>query len=162
MKMRVFSLLALDLSAQSLTPPLNFSAIRSLVRISGLLQDILSSALPAENTRKASPKTISGRTSYYQARLAFHFLPQLIPEYCTAHGFGPPVDFRRPSPWPWQARLASGLSHFLKRAFNTWFPYAFAAEPLRQRKYENSLAHSSIGTPSPKHITSYVLGSDSL
>ena len=56
----------------------------------------------------ASPKAISGRTSYYQARLVFRFLPQLIPGYCTVHGFGPPSDFRQSSPWPWQARLASG------------------------------------------------------
>ena len=56
----------------------------------------------------ASPKAISGRTSYSQARLAFHFLPQLIPEYCTAHGFRPPPAFLRDSPWSWQARLASG------------------------------------------------------
>ena len=78
----------------------------------GLLHDILSSALPLENKILAgdSPKTISGRTSYHQARLGFLFLPQLIPEYCTAHGFGPPLVFRRSSPWPWQARLASGRS----------------------------------------------------
>jgi len=78
----------------------------------GLLHDILSSALPPRYLilRAASPKAISGRTSYDQARLAFHFLPQLIPEYCTAHGFGPPPRFLWDSPWPWQARLASGLN----------------------------------------------------
>ncbi len=94
------------------------SGIRSLVRIPGFLHDILSSALPPENYDGASPKAISGRTSYYQARLAFHYLPQLIPEYCTAHGFGPPSGFRQNSPWPWQARLASGLKHFLKNALS--------------------------------------------
>jgi len=65
----------------------------------------------------ASPKAISGRTSYYQARLAFHFLPQLIPRYCTAYGFGPPPGFLRDSPWSWQARLASGLTHTTKTRF---------------------------------------------
>ncbi len=57
----------------------------------------------------ASRKTISERTSYYQARLAFHFLPQLIREFRTTHRYGPPADFRRPSSWSGQARLASGL-----------------------------------------------------
>jgi hypothetical protein len=92
-----------------------------------LRHSIPSSALPPEkNNHGASPKAISGRTSYYQARLAFHFLPQLIPEYCTAHGFGPPPDFRRDSPWPWQARLASGLEYIAKNAL---LALAFAAPP---------------------------------
>ena len=151
MRSWAFSLLSLDLRAQVLTPPAHIFSIRSLIKIPEFPHDIFFSALPLKYLKngKASPKAISGRTSYYQARLAFHFLPQLIPEYCTAHGFGPPADFRRPSPWSWQARLASGLPYFLKRAFRTRFPYAFAAKPLRQRKYGKSLAHSSIGTPSP-------------
>jgi hypothetical protein len=37
-----------------------------------------SSALPPQVYHTASPKTISERTSYYQIRLAFHSLPQLI------------------------------------------------------------------------------------
>ena len=57
---------------------------------------------------EASPRTISGRTSYYQTRLAFHSLPQLIPMDCTTNGFGPPLSFLKASSWPWQARLASG------------------------------------------------------
>ncbi len=68
---------------------------------------------------QASPIAISGRTSYSQARLAFHILPQLIPEFCTTHGFGLPPAFRRNSPWPWQARLASGLAHSLINALLT-------------------------------------------
>jgi hypothetical protein len=31
-----------------------------------------------QETAKASPKAISGRTSYHQNRLAFHSYPQLI------------------------------------------------------------------------------------
>jgi len=57
----------------------------------------------------ANPKVISERTSYYQVRLAFHSLPQLIRECCTTHRCGPPVAFRRPSSWPGQAHLVSGL-----------------------------------------------------
>jgi len=116
-----------------------------------------------EGLNKASPKAISGRTSYYQAWLAFHSLPQLIPEYCTTHGFGPLVAFQQPSPWPWQARLASGPRptfcppKFLQskkfgglRAFNTWFPYAYTPEAFRQKIKRDSLARSTKSTPSPR------------
>ena len=40
---------------------------------------------------EAVPQYISGRTSYLQVRLAFHPYPQLIPAFCTRHGFGPPL-----------------------------------------------------------------------
>jgi len=50
--------------------------------MSSLRHGIPFSALPLEKYKtRASPKAISGRTSYDQARLGFLFLPQLIPEY---------------------------------------------------------------------------------
>ena len=49
-----------------------------------------SSALPPQDYLEAVPKYISGRTSYLRVRLAFHPYPQLIPAFCTRHGFGPP------------------------------------------------------------------------
>ena len=49
-----------------------------------------SSALPPQDSINAAPKCISGRTSYLRVRLAFHPYPQLIPAFCTRHGFGPP------------------------------------------------------------------------
>ena len=89
------------------------------------------SALPPVFNEDASPKAISGRTSYYQARLAFHFLPQLIPGYCTVHGFGPPFAFPRNSPWPWQARLASGRRlTFLNALLTLGFPMPAGQNPL--------------------------------
>ena len=118
------SLLTMELSSHSLTLNLLTCGIRSLVGKLGRTLRIPSSALPPQGTVKASPKAISGRTSYYQARLAFHSLPQLIPEYCTAHGFGPPPAFRRDSPWPWQARLASGL---IRAALNALLTLGFPA-----------------------------------
>src|SRR3989338_2365690 len=66
---------------------------------------------PQKGTFDASPKAISERTSYYQARLAFHSLPQLIRWFCLTNRCGPPFDFRRTSSWPRQARLVSGLIH---------------------------------------------------
>ncbi len=99
-------------------------------------------------TPEASPKTISGRTSYSQARLAFHHLPQLVRGLCTTHRFGPPLPFQAGSPWPWQDRLASGLGHSPKRAICTRFRYASAPEGLRLGEYPNSPAPYAKGTPS--------------
>ena len=48
-----------------------------------------SRALPPQDYIEAVPKYISGRTSYLRVRLAFHPYPQLIPAFCTRHGFGP-------------------------------------------------------------------------
>ena len=76
----------------------------------------------------ASRKAISGRTSYYQARLAFHSLPQLILPLCSVDRFGPPLAFLQDSPWPWQARLASGL----RPTLNALLTLAFTSPPLRR------------------------------
>ena len=46
-----------------------------------------------KTTIEAVPKYISGRTSYLRVRLAFHLYPQLIPAFCTIHGFGPPLRY---------------------------------------------------------------------
>src|SRR4030042_1893861 len=109
MKVWAVSPLTTKLSPHSLTPCLGFPAFGVWLVCLRKSQNKPSSALPPENKLAgASPKAISGRTSYYQARLVFRFLPQFIPEYCTAHGFGPPSDFRQCSPWSWQARLVSG------------------------------------------------------
>ena len=96
----------------------------------------------------ASPRAISGRTSYSRARLAFHSLPQVIPEFCTAHGFGPPSVFLRSSPCPGQARSASGLAPPASALFTLAFATPPRFSPLRLAGDTNSLAHSSIGTPS--------------
>jgi hypothetical protein len=119
MKVWAVSLSNMKLSPHILTPSTFLPCgIQSLVGVPGKIQDIPSSALPPQENTGASPKAISGRTSYYQARLAFHFLPQLIPEYCSAHGFGPPHIFLCSSPWLWQARLASGSEYITYRAYN--------------------------------------------
>jgi len=78
----------------------------------------------------ASPKAVSGRTSYYVTRLAFHSLPQVIPRNCTIYGFGPPETFLFPSSCSWQARHASGLTCFVIFAL---LRLAFAVPPRRSR-----------------------------
>jgi len=93
------SLLTMELSPHSLTAPLDTLVFGVWLDYLSKAQNNPSSALPPGILIywSASPKAISGRTSYYQARLAFHFLPQFIPQYCTAGGYGPPPAFRRDS-----------------------------------------------------------------
>ena len=81
-------------------------------------------------TLDASPKAVSGRTSYYQTRLAFHSLPQVIPRRCTTYGFGPPSVFRQTSPCSWVAHLASGLMHATNALFTLGFPPTPGSSPL--------------------------------
>ena len=69
--------------------------IRGLVGFGKLTPPSPSSALPPTDYLEAAPKYISGRTSYLRVRLAFHLYPQLIPAFCTRHGFGPPPRYYR-------------------------------------------------------------------
>ena len=102
-------------------PPLSHSpgplqGIRGLVEFGKLTPPSSSSALPPCNCLKAAPKCISGRTSYLRVRLAFHPYPQLIPAFCTRHGFGPPLRFIGASTWPWVAHPVSGLIQTTRHA----------------------------------------------
>ncbi len=58
---------------------------------------------------EASPKAISGRTSYLRVRLEFLRYPHLIPALFNVRGFGPPVRVTAPSPWTWVDHTVSGL-----------------------------------------------------
>lgn len=57
---------------------------------------------------EASPKAISGRTSYLRVRLAFHPYPHLIPRFFNIGGFGPPLSVTSTSPWTWVDHPVSG------------------------------------------------------
>src|SRR5437588_2200591 len=56
----------------------------------------------------AAPQCISGRTSYFHVRLAFHPYPQLIPQFCNTGGFEPRRTVTSASLWPWIAHVVSG------------------------------------------------------
>ena len=75
-------------------------------------------------THEASPKAISGRTSYYQVRLAIHSYPQLIPQIFNSDGFGPPHTFTYASSWPRVDHLVSGLLNATKRVLRLAFATA--------------------------------------
>ena len=109
---------------------------------------------PHNSTPDASPKAISGRTSYLQVRLAFHLYPQLIAHFCNSEAFGPPRSFTFASSWPWVAHLVSGL---LLATLIALFRLAFASAPgvlpLNLATKSNSLAHSPKGTRSGSSLT---------
>lgn len=98
---------------------------------------------------EASPKAISGRTSYLRVRLEFLRYPHLIPEFFNIRGFGPPVRVTAPSPWTGVDHTVSGLRPHTQIAL---FRLAFAAAPalhLNLAWERNSPVHSTKGTPSP-------------
>ena len=67
--------------------------------------------------RNASPKAISGSTSYLQACLVFRSYPHLIPTLFSGFRFGPPPRFTGASAWTRIDRLASGLPHATQALF---------------------------------------------
>ena len=98
--------------------------------------------------RNASPKAISGRTSYLQVRLAYHPYPQLIPQLCNVERFGPPRRVSVASAWPWVAHLVSCLIPATARPLQTRFRFGSGCPSLNLATEINSLAHSPRGTPS--------------
>ena len=69
------------------------------------------SALPSRLSRcDASPKAISGRTSYLRVRLEFLPYPHLMPTLFNGCGSGPPRSFTTASSWTWVGHPVSGLA----------------------------------------------------
>ena len=102
--------------------------IRSLMGFGNPVRPLALSVLyPQGLNRNASPKTISGRTSYLQARLAFHPYPQVIQCFFNNNRCGPPHEFNHASPCSWIDRLVSGL---LIRT-SALFRLAFATAPAQ-------------------------------
>ena len=98
-----------DLSTRSLTPGGQVCGIRSLTEFGnpvGAPSPI--SALPPRLLSEASPKAISGRTSYLRVRLAFHPYPHLILWFFNTNRFGPPFRVTGTSPWTWVDHPVSG------------------------------------------------------
>ena len=67
------------------------------------------SALPPSVLHEASPKAISGRTSYLRVRLEFLRYPHLISTFFNRCEFGPPPPFTAASTWTWVGHPVSGL-----------------------------------------------------
>jgi hypothetical protein len=96
----------------------------------------------------ASPKAISGRTSYLQVRLAFHPYPHVIRYFCNSNRFDPPPAAKRASVCTWVAHLVSCLMTATARPVRTRFRCGSGCDCLSLATAMNSLAHSPKGTRS--------------
>ena len=82
------------------------------------------SALPPADSREASPKAISRRTSYLRVRLEFLPYPHLITTLFNGCVFGPPRNFTFASTWTWIDHPVSGLPILTLALFRLGFPAA--------------------------------------
>src|SRR5690606_16742583 len=99
----------MDLITHRLTPEERVCGIRSLTEVGNPCGPRVQSVLYLRDSLlEASPKAISGRTSYLRVRLAFHPYPPLIPALFNVRGFGPPAGITLPSPWRWVDHPVSG------------------------------------------------------
>ena len=95
---------------------------------------------------EASPKAISGRTSYLRVRLEFLRYPRLIPTLFNGCGFGPPTPFTASSSWTWIDHPVSGLPGLTSRPIKTWFPFGSAPLALNLARPGNSPDRSTKST----------------
>ena len=98
----------MKLISHSLTPINQLSGIQSLIGFGSLSTPRPFSALPPVISYEASPKAISGRTSYIRVRLEFLRYPHLIRYHFNGSRFGPPWSFTSTSTWTWVGHPVSG------------------------------------------------------
>ena len=134
------------------------AGIRSLVGFGNLVRSLAHPVLyPRQLRYDASPKTISGRTSYFRVWLAFHPYPQLIQAFFNRHWFGPPSPITETLPWPWVDHTVSGLQPATVRPVQTRFRFGYGPEALNLAADSKSPAHYAKGTRSdgPKASSSH-------
>ena len=136
------------LISHSLTPELILSGIISLIGVGNLSTPRPFSALPPVNIFEASPKAISGRTSYIRVRLEFLRYPHVIRQLFNGGRFGPPLSFTSTSTCTWIGHPVSGLIHATRRAINTRFPFDSIPEVLSLATHINSPDRSTKSTTS--------------
>ena len=112
------------LISHSLTPELALFGILSLIEVGRLSPPRSFSALPPTMIFKASPKAISGRTSYIRVRLEFLRYPQVIRQLFNGGRFGPPLPFTATSTCSWIGHPVSGLLQATRVLFILGFPSA--------------------------------------
>ena len=140
------------LISHSLTPELSLSGILSLIGVGNLSTPRPFSALPPINMCEASPKAISGRTSYIRVRLEFLRYPQVIRQLFNGGRFGPPLPFTATSTCSWIGHPVSGLLHATCRAIHTRFLCGSTPLVLNLAAYNNSPDHSTKGTTSHLNV----------
>ena len=115
------------LISHCLTAVIQLSGILSLIDFGNLSAPPSFSALPPVIIHNASPKAISGRTSYLRVRLEFLRYPHLIATFFNRCAFGPPLPFTVTSTWTWIGHPVSGLLILTLRPIQTWFPFGSVA-----------------------------------
>ena len=113
------------LISHGLTPGHRLFGIRSLMTF-GRLRGPLGCSVPylRQTCSEASPKAISGRTSYLRVRLEFLRYPHLIPALFNGRGFGPPWPFTATSSWTRVGHPVSGPRYQNFALFRLGFPSA--------------------------------------
>ena len=110
------------------------------------------SALPAVNIYEASPKAISGRTSYIRVRLEFLRYPQVIRQHCNGGRFGPPLAFTPTSTCSWIGHPVSGLIRVTLRTVHPRFPCGSTPLVLNLATHINSPDRSTKSTTSHLNV----------
>ena len=119
-----------------------------MIRVGRLSPPNLFSALPPVNIYEASPKAISGRTSYIRVRLEFLRYPQVIRQLFNGGRFGPPMPFTASSTCSWIGHPVSGLIHATIRTVHPRFPCGSVPSVLNLAAYINSPDRSTKSTTS--------------
>ena len=139
------------LISHSLTPILSLSGIISLIRVGNLSAPRLFSALPPVNIFEASPKAISGRTSYIRVRLEFLRYPHVIRQLFNGGRFGPPLSFTSTSTCTWIGHPVSGLLHATVALLTLGFPsapylkYLTSLHTITRRTVLQKVPHRALG-----------------
>ena len=94
----------------------------------------------------ASPKAISGRTSYLRVRLEFLPYPHLIATLFNGCAFGPPFPFTGTSTWTWIGHPVSGLHMLTLRPIKTRSRFGSGALLLNLASIRNSPDRSTKST----------------
>ena len=137
------------LISHCLTAVIQLSGILSLIDFGNLSAPPSFSALPPVIIHNASPKAISGRTSYLRVRLEFLRYPHLIRHHFNGGRFGPPWSFTSTSTCSWIGHLVSGLLHATSfRPVQTRSRFASGTEYLKLATYNNSPDRSTKSTSS--------------
>ena len=105
--------------------------IRSLMILGKLRRPLRCSVLYLHMApARASPKAISGRTSYLRVRLEFLRYPHLMPTLFNGCGCGPPPPLTVASAWTWIGHPVSGLRLLTFAQLKLGFPAAPGLKPL--------------------------------
>ena len=121
------SLLTVRLISYSLTPSKHLYGIRSLTGFGNRVGPSPDQCSTACNLfPEASPKAISGRTSYLHVRLEFHPYPHLILTLFNGYRFGPPHIFTCVSTWTWVDHCGFGSTLPDLRPLKTRFRFGSA------------------------------------